>query len=202
MVGPSLDDSLGGEAATLGVAMMQELRDFCPDFLRSEPARLQQRFPRLSFAACEDATQEAVAATVRLAATGRLPEDTDLAAYLHTASLNRVRTDFRRQARAERALAVKGADTSGTVAGAVASQDLLDELVIPAIRSMRASRRRQVVELQSQGWTDEEIADELGIPLSRLHRDRHAALRSLRRILAGHIRARFGKTNKHGKKGD
>ncbi|MFB7260705.1 RNA polymerase sigma factor [Streptomyces nojiriensis] len=202
MVGPALDDSLGGEPATLGVGILQQLADFCPGFIRSEPARLQQRFPRLSLAACEDAAGEAVAATVRLAAAGRLPEDTDLAAYLHTASVNRVRTDFRRQARADRALAVKGADAPGTVAGAVASQDLLDELVIPAIRSMRPSRRRRVVELQSQGWTDEEIADELGIPLLRLYRDRHAALRSLRRMLAGHIRARLGKTNNHGKKGD
>ncbi|MEV7581698.1 RNA polymerase sigma factor [Streptomyces erythrochromogenes] len=197
-----LDDSVGGEPATLGAGILQRLADFCPSFMASEPARLRQRFPRLSLAAGEDAAGEAVAATVRLAAAGRLPEDTDLAAYLHTAAVNRVRTDFRRQARADKALAVKGADTPGTVAGSVASQDLLEELVVPAIKSMRRSRRRRVVELQSQGWTDEEIADELGIPLSRLYHDRHAALRSLRRILAGHIPPRVGKNNKHGKKGD
>ncbi|MEU6215577.1 hypothetical protein ABZ891_37510 [Streptomyces sp. NPDC047023] len=202
MVGPTLDDNLGGEPATLGTGIMQQLASFCPDFIASEPARLRQRFPRLSLAACEDAAQEAVAATVRLAAAGRLPENTNLAAYLHTAALNHVRTDIRRQTRADRALTVKGADAPTTVAGAMPPQDLLDELVIPAIKSMRPSRRRRVVDLQSQGWTDEEIANELGIPHSRLHRDRHAALRSLRRILAGRIRAQLGKTNKHGKKGD
>ncbi|MFD6470394.1 hypothetical protein OHU17_00105 [Streptomyces goshikiensis] len=183
--------------------MAQRLLEFYPQFMAVEPQVLKGAFPALSFASCEEAAQEAYLATGRRAAAGRLPQDTNLGAYLHTAARNRARSDFRRQARADRRLAVKGGDAPGaTAAASVSGKDLLEDLVIPAIRAMKESRRRRVVELQSKGRTDAQIAAELGIPLSRLYSDRYEAVRFLRRILAGHIRAELGKNNQHGKKGD
>ncbi|MGW6883176.1 sigma-70 family RNA polymerase sigma factor (plasmid) [Streptomyces goshikiensis] len=196
-------DGLDGESATL-TDVAQRLLDLYPWFSANEPFALQRCFPRLSLASCQDAVQEAFLATGRLAAAGRLPQSTDLVAYLRRAARNRAMSDVRRQARADRRLAVKGGDAPAAVAtaGVLSSQDLLEDLVIPAIRSMKESRRRRVVELQSCGWSDDRIAKELGIPLSRLYRDRYEAVRYLRRKLTGHIQAGLGKNNQHGKKGD
>ncbi|MEU3904054.1 sigma factor [Streptomyces goshikiensis] len=195
-------DGLDGESATL-TDVAQRLLDLYTWFSASEPSVLQHAFPRLSLASCQDAVQEAFLATGRLAAAGRLPQSTDLVAYLRRAARNRAVSDIRRQARADRRLAVKGGDAPAVAtAGVLSSQDLLEDLVIPAIRSMKESRRRRVVELQSCGWSDDRIAKELGIPLSRLYRDRYEAVRYLRRKLTGHIQAGLGKNNQHGKKGD
>ncbi|WP_051806444.1 RNA polymerase sigma factor [Streptomyces sp. NRRL F-2747] len=196
-------DGLDGESAVL-IDVAQRLLDLYPHFCVWEPYALQRDVPRLSLASCQDAVQEAYLATGRLAAAGRLPQDTDLVAYLRRAARNRARSEIRRQTRADQRLLVRGRDVSGVTAAAdfLAGQDLLEGLVIPAIRAMKESRRRRVVELQSRGWSDERIAAELGIPLSRLHRDRYDALRFLRRKLARHIRAGLGKNHKHGQKGD
>ncbi|MFJ3913894.1 RNA polymerase sigma factor [Streptomyces vinaceus] len=196
-------DGLDGESAVL-VDVAQRLLDLYPHFSVWEPYALQRDFPRLSLASCQDAVQEAYLATGRLAAAGRLPQDTDLVAYLRRATRNRARSEIRRQSRADQRLLVREREAPGTTAAAdfLIRQDLLEGLVIPAIRAMKESRRRRVVELQSRGWSDERIAGELGIPLSRLHRDRYEALRFLRRKLARHIRAGLGKNHKHGQKGD
>lgn len=196
-------DGLDGESAVL-TDVAQRLIDLFPRFSAREPYALQRDFPWLSLASCEDAVQEGYLATVRLAVAGRLAQNTDLVAYLRRAARNRAKSEIRRQARAERRLSVKGSDAPGVIAAAefLTERELLEDLVIPAIRSMKESRRRKVVELQSRGWTDDRIAAELGIPLSRLRRDRYDALRFLRRTLARHIRAGLGKNPKHGKKGD
>ncbi|MFF4647685.1 RNA polymerase sigma factor [Streptomyces sp. NPDC001389] len=196
-------DGLDGESAIL-TDVAQRLFELYPDFSENEPHALQRDFPRLSLASCQDAVQEAYLATGRLAAAGRLPQDTDLVAYLRRAARNRAKSDIRRQGRADRRLAVKGGDAPAVAAttGVLSEQDLLEDLVIPAIRTMKESRRRRVVELQSRGWTDDRIAAELGIPLSRLYRDRYEAVRFLRRKLTGHIHHWPGKNNQHGKKGD
>ncbi|MFK0238608.1 RNA polymerase sigma factor [Streptomyces vinaceus] len=204
-------DGLDGESAVL-TDVAQRLLDLYPEFCAREPYALQRDFPRLSLASCQDAVQEAYLATGRLAAAGRLPQSTDLVAYLYRAARNRAKSEIRRQARADRRqaradwrLSVRGSDAPGVAVAAdffLTEQDLLEDLVIPAIRAMKESRRRKVVELQSRGWTDARIAAELGIPLSRLRRDRYDALRFLRRRLAGRIRAGLGKNHKHGQKGD
>ncbi|WP_328765348.1 MULTISPECIES: RNA polymerase sigma factor [unclassified Streptomyces] len=197
-------DGLDGESAVL-IDVAQRLLDLYPQFSMHEPYVLQRDFPRLSLASCQDAVQEAYLATGRLATAGRLPQNTDLVAYLRRAARNRVKSEIRRQARADRRLSIRGSDAPGVAVAAdffLTEQDLLEDLVIPAIRAMKESRRRKVVELQSRGWTDARIAAELGIPLSRLHRDRYDALRFLRRRLAGRSRAGLGKNHKHGQKGD
>ncbi|MFF4104342.1 hypothetical protein [Streptomyces sp. NPDC001903] len=196
-------DGLDGESAVL-IDVAQRLLDLYPEFCAREPYAVQRDFPGLSLASCQDAVQEAYLATGRLAVAGRLPQGTDLAAYLRRAARNRARSEIRRQTRADQRLLVRGREAPGATAAAdfLIRQDLLEGLVIPAIRAMKESRRRRVVELQSRGWSDERIAAELGIPLSRLHRDRYDALRFLRRKLARHIRAGLGKNHQHGQKGD
>ncbi|KUL37351.1 hypothetical protein ADL22_21815 [Streptomyces sp. NRRL F-4489] len=75
---------------------------------------------------------------------------------------------------------------------------VLEELVRPAIRELPASLRRQVVELQSQGLDDDEIAAVLGIPARRLHNLRNKAVAQLRSNLSGHIRDGHRKRKQHG----
>ncbi|WP_107052987.1 hypothetical protein [Streptomyces sp. NRRL S-337] len=65
---------------------------------------------------------------------------------------------------------------------------VLDELVFPAIETMPESLRRQVVDLQSQGLSDRQIADVLGTSAHQLHNLRNKAIVELRHRLAGHIR--------------
>ncbi|MFI5987792.1 hypothetical protein ACIBEA_43930 [Streptomyces sp. NPDC051555] len=197
-------DGLDGESAVL-TDVAQRLHDMYARFSEREPYVLQRAFPQLSLASCQETAQEAYLATGRLAAAGELPQDTNLDAYLHRAACNRAKSELRRAARAEqRLLVITNSDAPRAVAAAdfFADLDLLDDLVKPAIRSMRASRRRRVVELQSLGWTDDQIAAELAIPLASLQRDRYNALRFLRRTLARHIRAGLGNNPQNGQKGD
>ncbi|MFE2879060.1 RNA polymerase sigma factor [Streptomyces roseus] len=196
-------DGLDGESAVL-TDITQRLLDLYPEFCAREPYALQHQFPHLSLASCQDAVEEAYLATGRLALAGRLAQDTDLVAYLRRAAVNRARSEIRRQTRADQRVLVWGRDAPAVAAAADSflGEDLLKDFVVPAIRAMKKSRRRRVVELQSRGWSDERIAGELGIPLSRLHSDRYEALRFLSRKLARHIRAGLGKNHQHGKKGD
>ncbi|MCG8970226.1 hypothetical protein [Streptomyces sp. CL12-4] len=71
--------------------------------------------------------------------------------------------------------------------------DLLNELVRPAIEAMPPSRRRMVVQLQSQGLDDAKISETLGIAPDRVHRHRSAAISQLRSALSAFIRDRHRK---------
>ncbi|MEV0989950.1 hypothetical protein [Streptomyces sp. NPDC049949] len=122
-------DGLEGESAVL-VDVSQRLLDLYPEFCAREPYALQQQFPRLSLASCQDAAQEAYLATGRLAMAGRLPQSTDLVAYLRRAARNRARSEIRHQSRADRRLLIRGRDVPGITAAAdfLTGQDLLKAL--------------------------------------------------------------------------
>ncbi|MEU3431720.1 RNA polymerase sigma factor [Streptomyces gardneri] len=70
------------------------------------------------------------------------------------------------------------------------SDEGLSDVVREAVDSMRPSKRRQVVSLQSHGLTDAEIAATLGISQNQVYVQRHRAVRELREKLASHIRTK------------
>jgi RNA polymerase sigma-70 factor (ECF subfamily) len=78
--------------------------------------------------------------------------------------------------------------------------DPLKELVRPAIEAMPLSRRRTIVQLQSQGLDDAQISAALGIARDRLHRDRYAAVSELRSKLGKFIRDGHRKKTRRAKK--
>ncbi|MFF0220113.1 sigma-70 family RNA polymerase sigma factor [Streptomyces vinaceus] len=71
------------------------------------------------------------------------------------------------------------------------ASELLDDLVIPAIRTMRPGQRRSVVEIQSQGADDTDISIALGIPRKQVQVQRVQAVKELRVKLRKSIRSRF-----------
>ncbi|PWJ05473.1 hypothetical protein DKG34_22170 [Streptomyces sp. NWU49] len=78
--------------------------------------------------------------------------------------------------------------------------DPLKELVRPAIEAVPLSRRRTVVQLQSQGLTDAQISELLGMVPDRIHRDRYAAVSELRSELGTLIRDGHRKKTRRAKK--
>ncbi|MGW1376873.1 RNA polymerase sigma factor [Streptomyces sp. NPDC002446] len=197
-------DGLSGEAVALGGDVAQRLLDCYPAFMAEEPDALRRAFPALSLPSCQDCAQEAYLRVGLKAAAGDLAPATNVMAYLRRAARNLAVDRFREQQRGKR-LVLMGGDALDAVPDpprALADEDraVLQELVIPAIEEMPESRRRQVVDLQSRGLSDREIAAELGIPARRLHNLRNKAVAHLRRNLAGHIRDGHRKKTQHGKK--
>ncbi|MEV0982171.1 hypothetical protein [Streptomyces sp. NPDC049915] len=94
-------------------------------------------------------------------------------------------------------------DDTAHVAGSVQHSedfDPLKELVRPAIDAMPLSRRRTVVQLQSQGLDDAQISEVLGIAPARIQRDRYAAVSELRSELGNFIRDGHRKKTRRAKK--
>ncbi|BDM74809.1 hypothetical protein HEK616_82960 (plasmid) [Streptomyces nigrescens] len=170
----------------------QRLLDYYPVFMETEPRWLHRTFSGLSLAACQDLAQEAYLAVGHKAAEGELATETNVRAYLRRAARNLAVDWCRAQQRGRRRLVLMDGEALEAVAErwalADAGQAVLEELVIPAIEEMPGSLRRQVVDLQSQGLSDMEIATVLGISIYRLSNLRNKAITDLRVSLAGHIR--------------
>ncbi|REK84647.1 RNA polymerase sigma factor [Streptomyces inhibens] len=197
-------DGLSGEAVALGGDVAQRLLECYPAFMEAQPSRLRQAFPALSLASCQDVAQEAYLRVGLKAADGDLAPETNVMAYLRQAARNLAIDRCRREQQRGKRLVLMGGDALDAVPEpqVLADEDrvVLQELVIPAIEEMPESRRRQVVDLQSRGLSDEEIAAALDIPVHRLHNLRNKAVAHLRRNLAGHIRDGHRKKTQHGKK--
>ncbi|MEV0375104.1 RNA polymerase sigma factor [Streptomyces sp. NPDC050636] len=197
-------DGLSGEAVAVGGGVAQRLLECYPAFVETEPYWLQQALPGLSLASCQDIAQEAYLRVGLKVAAGRLAPETKVMAYLRRTARNLAVDWCREQQRRGGRPVVMGSDALDAVPEprALADEDrvVLQELVIPAIEEMPESRRRQVVDLQSRGLSDVEIAAALGIPAHRLHNLRNKAVAHLRRNLSGHIRDGHRKKQQHGKK--
>ncbi|MFF3722230.1 RNA polymerase sigma factor, partial [Streptomyces erythrochromogenes] len=186
----------------LAVDVAQRLYEAYTLFMETEPYELWREFRTLPLAACQDTSQEAYLKVGRAAAKGKLDADgdTDVMAYLHTAARNLAVDKYRQQKRLRRHSVLMGGDaldalpTRRTVAQE--DREVLHEVVIPQIRSMRDSQRRRVVELQSRGLSDLEIALLMEISVERLHNLRNKAVTHLRGKLARHIRDEYRKTKK------
>ncbi|MEU4352341.1 hypothetical protein [Streptomyces sp. NPDC023838] len=185
-------DGVGGEGPECGGGDVgQRLLDCYPAFMGSQPSVLRRRFRFLSLAACQDVAQEAFLRVGRKAAAGGLVPETNVMAYLRRTAFHLALDRCRERPRRLPAVVPEQR------APAYEDLQVLRELVIPAIGEMPQSRRRQVVDLQSQGLSDAEIAARLGIAAPRLHNLRNKAVADLRRSLAGHIREAHRKKQQH-----
>ncbi|MFD7978785.1 RNA polymerase sigma factor [Streptomyces sp. NPDC059071] len=184
---------VGGEAPTepstaVERDLSQRLVDCYETFMATEPLILRKKTNRrLSEQACQDVAQEAFMKVARKVASGQLAPGVKLPGYLRRASRNLAIDTLRAQARLD------PLDETDLVAVPGQRQpaddfDPLEELVVPAIDAMPLSRRRKVVQLQSQGLDDAQISEVLGIGADRLHRDRYDAVSELRGELGKYIR--------------
>ncbi|MFF0752974.1 RNA polymerase sigma factor [Streptomyces sp. NPDC004267] len=167
----------------------QRLLDCYPMFMATEPLVLRRKYdPLLSQAACEDIAQEAYDKVAAKAASGELDSVTKLPGYLRTASRNLAKDALRAL---RRDLVRYDSELVATVPPPRVSADdadLLERLVVPLIDAMPRTQRRKIVQLQSQGLEDADIASVLGIDKIRLRKDRSYAVIELRGKLGKHIR--------------
>ncbi|MFI1198554.1 sigma-70 family RNA polymerase sigma factor [Streptomyces sp. BHT-5-2] len=184
---------MGGEVA-------QRLLECYPDFMARQPYALRREFRALSLAACQDIAQEAYLRVGSKAEGGGLAPETNVMAYLHRAArnlaLDRFRTELQRKRLVQ--LAGDGLDSVPERRVVQETDQVLQQLVRPAIEEMPKSLQQKVVDLQSQGLSDVEIALVLGISAQQLHRMRNKAVSQLRGKLAGHIRSGHRKQKQHG----
>ncbi|MFE5621091.1 RNA polymerase sigma factor [Streptomyces virginiae] len=188
------------EAVVLTANVAQRVYEAFTPFMETEPARLCKEFRTLSYATCCDVAKEAFLKVGTAATEGKLKADTDVEAYLHTAARNLATDKYRQQKRMRRHTVQMGGDALDLLPAqrtlSAEDREVLEQLVLPQIRGMRDSQRRRVVELQSRGMSDVEIAVLMGIPVGRLHNLRNKAVTHLRGKLAGHIRDEHRKTKK------
>ncbi|MFD3334726.1 RNA polymerase sigma factor [Streptomyces sp. NPDC058700] len=183
-----------GEASaepSVSAVLEQRLLDSYPMFMATEPRILWKKTQQvLSEHACQDIAQEAFERVVEKVRAGALGAGVNLPAYLRAATRN-LAWDVLRAAKRHGALPLYDSGLLSSVPlqrVPVDDVDPLEELVVPAIDAMPRTRRRKVVQLQSQGLEDAEIAKALGIEPGRLHKDRHTAVSELRSELGKHIR--------------
>ncbi|MFJ8871315.1 RNA polymerase sigma factor [Streptomyces sp. NPDC102473] len=169
--------------------------------MATEPLILRKKSNReLSEATCQDIAQEAFERVREKIVSGALDGEVNLPAYLRRTSRN-LAIDVGRAHK--RFPVLFDTDLVASVPlqrQAAEDVDPLEELVVPAIDAMPRTRRRKVVQLQSQGLEDPEIAKALGIATDRLHRDRYAAVSELRNELGRHIRDGHRKQTRRVKK--
>lgn len=192
------DEAPAEPSAPAGVDLGQRLLDYYDTFMAKEPRFLRSTWNgQLSEQACEDVAQEAFMRVARKVAAGQLEPGVKIGAYLRTTSWNLAIDALRAQQRTDL--------VDGTALVVGPSQrcedfDPLRDLVQPAIDAMPLSRRRQVVQLQSQGLDDAQISEALGIGRDRLHRDRSAAVSELRSKLGNFVRNGHRKQTRRAKK--
>ncbi|MGW7130121.1 RNA polymerase sigma factor [Streptomyces bobili] len=179
---PAERPSCAGTEVELG----KRLLDYYDTFMAEEPRFLRSMGNgQLSEQACEDVAQEAFMRVARKVTAAQLGPGVKIGAYLRTTSWNLAVDTLRAQKRTDLV-----DDTAVVTAPDPRCEDVdpLKELVRPAIEAMPVSRRRTVVELQSQGLDDAQISATLGIAPDRIHRDRYAAVSELRSELGEFIR--------------
>ncbi|WP_225804595.1 RNA polymerase sigma factor [Streptomyces sp. NK15101] len=167
----------------------QRLLDCYAMFMAAEPLVLWRKYrPLLSQAACEDIAQEAYERVGAEAASGELDSVTKLPGYLRTASRNLAKDPLRALQRDPVRYDSEFVATVPPPRVSPDDADLLERLVVPLTDAMPRTRRRKIVQLQSQGLEDTDIVSVLGIDRIRPHKDRSSAVVELRIKLGKHIR--------------
>jgi RNA polymerase sigma-70 factor (ECF subfamily) len=179
----------------------QRLLDCYAMFMATEPLVLRKKYqPLLSVAACEDIAQEAYDRVAATAPTGELDSVKKLPGYLRTASRNLAKDALRALQRDPVRYDSQYVATVPQPRVSADDVDLLERLVVPLIDAMPRTQRRKIVQLQSQGLEDADIASVLGIDKIRLHKDRSNAVGELRGKLGKHIRDGHRKQTRRVKK--
>ncbi|MFB6628147.1 RNA polymerase sigma factor [Streptomyces sp. NPDC056374] len=165
---------------------------FYADLLPRLTRHLQGRFPLLGHAEAED-----VAADVLFKAYtdwDRLETLQNPTAYVFRSAQRRAIDAYRNRQRARlaeedvAAALIREAAQSHHDHPSDSTDGETADMVREAIQAMRPTKRREVVHLQSDGWSDTDIATALGISRNQLHVQRHHAVNELRKALAQHIR--------------
>jgi DNA-directed RNA polymerase specialized sigma24 family protein len=188
----------GEFSAGAEVDLGMRLLDYYATFMVWETQSLRRMGNgKLSEQACEDVAQEAFMRVARKAAAGQLEPGVKIGASLRTTSSRLAIDTLRAQKRTELM-----DDTALVAAPSPGGEDVdpLKELVQPAIEAMPLSRRRTVVQLQSQGLDDAQISAALGIAPARIHRDRYAAVSELCSELGTFIRDEHRKKTQRAEK--
>ncbi|MFD9303026.1 RNA polymerase sigma factor [Streptomyces sp. NPDC060048] len=191
------------EEFTPAADVAQRLLEAYAVFVATEPEALRRSNLSLALATCQDIVQEAYLRVGQKAAAGELDADTNVMAYLRTAVRNLAVDEHRKEQRQRKRLVLMGSDALDAVPSEQESGEgdrTRQELVRREIRRMPQSQQQQVVDLQSRGFTDVEIATVLGIPAGRLHKLRNKAVSYLKRKLTGHIRDGHRKKKNRGRK--
>ncbi|MGK5627857.1 RNA polymerase sigma factor [Streptomyces sp. URMC 123] len=188
MVADEVSGEVSGDALLrLEGDVGQRLLAVYPDYMEQAARFLGRKFPGMPLAQREDVAQEAFLKAARKCLDTGIGPDRDLMGYLLVTAENLAVDGFRRN----RLLAVADDDLDRLVQRSGPADERpweLQDVVLPAISAMNATQRRDVVELQSRGFSDEEIAAELRIPLGQVRVQRKRAIEELRRRLEGRIR--------------
>ncbi|MER6999334.1 sigma-70 family RNA polymerase sigma factor [Streptomyces sp. NPDC000410] len=189
-----------GDALRLEGGVGQRLLDIYPAYLDQAPRILRMRFPGMSLMQCQDVAQEAFLRTARKCLERHIGPGPNLMGYLLVAARN-LAVDRLREDRVQ-LVGIEVLDRLKAQRAARLAEDrhVLRDVVIAAIEEMDDTQRRRVVDLQSRGRTDAEIADELGISLEQLRVQRHRAIVELKRKLRGHIHRGWRNTQRCGEK--
>ena len=180
--------------------LAQRLAASYKTFLAAETLILRKRTGgKLTRQACRDVAHEAFMRVADKVLSGELGPETNLPGYLRTTSRN-LATDV---LKAHNRLALLDEALLPTVPAQgqpFEAIEPMEELVLPTIDAMPLTRPRKVVQFQSQGLSDAQIAETLGITTDRVHKDRHATVSELRDRLAAHIRNGHRKKTQRGGK--
>ncbi|MER5479299.1 hypothetical protein ABT026_20365 [Streptomyces sp. NPDC002734] len=181
---------VGGEArvkASATADLEKQLLDAYPEFMAAAPSLLRRKAGnKLSEATCQDIVHEAFERVRAKITAGKLGATVNLHGYLQRTTWNVALDVLRAQSRRP---VVHDTDLMASLSVQRSLDvDPMEELVRPAIEAMSPTRRRRVVQMQSEGLDDASIAEELGIAPDRLHKDRSAAVNELRDKLSPNIR--------------
>jgi RNA polymerase sigma factor (sigma-70 family) len=182
------------------------LLDCYERYMQQTPQRIRRRFPLLSGAA-EDLAQEAFLRTAQACREGRLKPESDPFPYLWQTA-KRLAIDILR-CMPEKPIAHETLWQLQDRCGAPATDDeddeVLHEVVRPAIAEMRPTQRQIVLDLQSQGLEDEAIAAHLQVPKAQVSVQRNRAVAEIqsmdrvqRHIRQNHIKDRRRKGGERG----
>jgi RNA polymerase sigma factor (sigma-70 family) len=193
--GPSTPDALWEFDSEQSRALL----DCYERYMQLIPQRIRRRFPLVS-AAAEDLAQEAFLRTALACREGRLAPESDPAPYLWQTA-KRLAIDILRRM-PEKPTAHETLRQLQEACGDQAADDededeVLRDVVRPAIAEMRPTQRQTVLDLQSQGLADEAIAARLRVPKAQVSVQRSRAVAEIqsmdsvqRHIRLNHIKDR------------
>uniref|UniRef100_UPI002F914F50 RNA polymerase sigma factor n=1 Tax=Streptomyces sp. NBC_01001 TaxID=2903713 RepID=UPI002F914F50 len=176
----------------------QQLLDIYPEYSKRAPLSLTRRWPGMPLAQAEDFAAEAFYNTAMAWLDGRVnPRPDRLMAYLIGAARNLAVDGFRK----ERLVPVSNELLASLQGERAAQGEDSREALFALLDGMKRTRRRQVMELEGSGLSDQEIAEELGITLNSVWVHRHNAMAELRSNLGGHRHPERQKKQYCGEKG-
>jgi DNA-directed RNA polymerase specialized sigma24 family protein len=171
------------------------------DYIRRVSAALHRRFPSLR-GRIEEIAQEALCRTLDAWLSGRIASDRDPLPYMHRTARN-----LANDAVTSKEQPMDSSDLFVLIDQNVLAQhevgtsvDPMQEVVLPAIASMKQTRRKTVAQGQAQGQGEETLAADLHIPRQQVRSLSSKAARELQSMdeVKPHIRQQHLKKRRRG----